>query len=375
MPKRRRVLLVQTWWKDLVLRGVAEYASTHNWELDCLMHWTHRLPAPGEWKGDGMIAFAGVSRKMLAETRRLVALVKAARVPVVDMQPLADFFGAPKVFVPHEAVGRMAAEYFLGLNFRDFGFVTFDENLLERARRTAFQRAVERGGARFHALTPSSLRRGIARLPRPMALFAVNDPNALDVIRLCRDAGASVPEEFAVLGVDDTEIVCELAGVPLSSINCNFERQGYEAAALLDRLMRGEKPPREPVTVQPRGVTVRRSTDTIAIPEPEAARLLRYLRDHYAEPLTLQQLGEAAGVRLREANRTFRRHVGRSMLQELTRLRVTKAQLLLRGERQKLERVAQECGFSSRFHFVRAFVRCVGLTPSAWRRQARAGIS
>jgi LacI family transcriptional regulator len=247
--KRRCVLLAQTWWEDRVLRGVADYASAHNWELQCRMHWTHQLPALGEWRGDGIIAYAGISRSQRTASRRLAALVRATRVPVVDTQTFGDYFHAPKVIVPHEAIGRMAAAHFLSLNFRHVGFVAFDENLLE-----------------FHALTPRSLARTIARLPRPMALLAANDPNALEVIMRCRDAGFRVPEEFAVMGIDDTAIVCDLAGVPLTSINCNYERQGYEAAALLDRLMDGKPRPAGPVLVQPQGVTVRRSTDTVARP-------------------------------------------------------------------------------------------------------------
>ncbi len=366
------MLLAQTWWEDRVLRGVADYAAKHNWELECRMHWTHQLPAAREWRGDGIIAFAGVSREQQPARRRLLEFVRRARVPVVDTQPLGNLLSAPKVFVPHEDVGRLAAKYFLGLNFRHVGFVTFDENPLEAQRRLAFQRAIEAAGAAFHALTPRSLRRTIARLPRPMALFAVNDANALEVVRACHDAGARVPEEFAVLGVDDTDIVCDLSAVPLSSINCNFERQGYEAAALLDRRMRGEPKPRMPLRIAPRGVTVRRSTDLPAIPHLDTARLLRFLRDHYREPLTVQQAGEKTGVRLRQVHETFREHVGHTMHRELTRLRVAHAKTLLGDSKQKLAAIAVESGFANRFHFVRAFRRLTGQTPSSWRRSLRA---
>jgi LacI family transcriptional regulator len=267
----------------------------------------------------------------------------------------------------------MAAEYFLGLNFRHLGFVTFNENPLERHRRLGFQHTVERAGAEFHALTPRSLARTVARLPKPMALFAVNDPNALEVILLCRDAGFRVPEEFAVMGVDDTEIICDLASVPLTSINCDFERQGYEAAALLDRLMDGRRPPVSPVLIPPRGVTVRRSTDIVAIPDLDTARMLRFLRDHYREVRSIQQIADELGVPLRRVHTFFRRHVGRTMLEELTRLRVEHAKRLLPDPKQKLETIGTECGFSSRFHFVRAFRRVTGRTPKAHRQAGRTG--
>jgi LacI family transcriptional regulator len=369
-PKRRCVLLAQSWWEDRVLRGVADYASKHDWELQCRMHWTHQLPVAGEWRGDGIIAFAGVSRQMQPATRRLVAFVRGARVPVVETQAFGNHFNAPKVIVPHEATGRMAAEYLLRLNFRHLGYVSFDENLLEQHRRLGFQRAVEAAGAKFHALTPRSLKRTIARLPKPMALLAVNDPNALEVILACRDAGFRVPEEFAVMGIDDTEIICDLAAVPLTSINCNYERQGYEAAALLDRLMDGERKPSAPIIVPPRGVTVRRSTDIVAIPDLDTARVLRFMRDHYRECRSIQQIVRELGVPLRRVHDLFRQHVGRSLLQELTRLRVEHAKKLLTDPDLKLEAIGLESGFSNRFHFVRAFRRVAGQTPRAWRRAA-----
>jgi LacI family transcriptional regulator len=362
------VLLAQTWWEDRVLRGVAAYAAAHNWELQCRMHWTHELPRRDEWQGDGIIAYAGISRSMQPARRRLRAFVRAAKVPVVDTQPLEDFLDAPKVVVPHETVGAMAAEYFLALNFRHFGFVTFDENALEQQRRRGFQRVVEAAGREFHALTPRTLQRNFPRLPKPMALFAVNDLNALQVSLMCRDAGYGIPEEFAVLGVDDTEIICDLAAVPLSSINCNFEHQGYEAAALLDRLMNGEAKPLAPIVVLPRGVTVRRSTDTVAIPDRETARLLRFLRDHYRDRSSIQQIARELAVPLRRAHREFRRHVGCTLLQELTRLRVEHAKRLLPDTKMKLETVGLESGFSNRFHFVQAFRRVTGQTPRAYRR-------
>lgn len=372
--QRRCVLLAQSWWEDRVLRGVADYASKHNWELQCRMHWTHQLPAPGEWRGDGIIAFAGVSRQMQPATRRLVAFVRGAKVPVVETQTFGNYFNAPKVAVPHEAIGRMAAEHLLGLNFHHLGYVAFDENLLEQHRRLGFQRAVEAAGATFHALTQRSLRRMIARLPRPMALLAVNDPNALEVILTCRDAGFRVPEEFAVMGIDDTEIICDLAAVPLSSINCNYERQGYEAAALLDRLMDGERKPAAPIVIPPRGVTVRRSTDIIAIPDLDTARVLRFMRDHYRECRSIQQIVRELDVPLRQVHSRFREHVGCTLLQELTRLRVAHAKKMLRESKLKLEAIGLESGFSSRFHFVQAFRRVTGQTPKAWRQLAREAI-
>lgn len=369
MTKRRSVLLAQAWWQDRILKGVAGYALTHNWELQFRMHWTHQPPRPSEWDGDGIIAFVGVSKWLRKASRPLINFIRQAGVPVVETQAYANYFGGPQVIIPHATIGRMAAEYFLGLNFRHLGYVAFDENPLEQHKRTAFRQAVEKAGCTFHALTPKSLEQGIAQLPRPMALFAMNDPNALAVIRLCLDAGFHVPEEFAVLGVDDNEIVCDLGVIPLSSINCNLERLGYEAAALLDRLMDGRRKPARTLEIPPAGVTVRRSTDIIAIPDLETARTLRFLRDHYREPRNIQQMLDELDVPLRHVHGMFRQYVGRTPLQELTRLRVDHSKKLMLDPRRKLETIAHESGFSNRFHFTQAFRRVTGVTPREHRRK------
>ena len=365
---RRSVLLLQSWWEDRVLRGVARYARAHNWELQCRMRWTHEVPRPGAWRGDGIIAFTGVSPELRKAGAPLVAFVRATGLPVVETQEFGNLFDAPKVIVPHETVGRMAAEHLLGLRFAHLGFVTFEENLLERHRRQGFRRAVERAGATFHALTRRGLRGALARLPRPLALLAVNDINAVEVLQLCRDAGCRVPEEVAVMGIDDAEIICDLAAVPLTSLNCDFERQGFEAAALLDRLMNGERRVPRKIAVEPRGVTVRRSTDTIAIPDPEAARMLRLMRDRFREPWTIQEIAGELNLSLRRVHAAFRRQAGLSLLEELTRLRIAHAKTLLADTRLKLEAIAAESGFSSRFHFIRAFRRVTGRTPRTYRR-------
>jgi LacI family transcriptional regulator len=198
--------------------------------------------------------------------------------------------------------------------------------------------------------------------------MAGNDLNALTTIRLVRDLGYLVPEEVAVVGVDDTEILCDLAPVQLSSVNCNFEQQGYEAAALLERLMNGGAAPAEPIIISPRGVTWRRSTDTLAIPDLDTAKALRFLRDHHSEPIAIKNVRAELTGSLRHVQGVFRKHVGRTMAEELTRLRVTHAKELLADPKMKIDSIALASGFASRFHFIRSFQRVMAQSPSAYRR-------
>ncbi len=360
----RHVLLVQSWWEERVLWGVGRYAAEHRWVLDSSMRWHSRLPS-GPWSGDGIIAYCGMGDADMDFLRFL----HQTRCPVVETQGTPLVPGAGRVLVSNEQVGKVGAEHLLSLNFEHLGFVTFEDNAMEAPRRLSFQRAVEAAGACFHGLTFADLVTQVAALPRPMGLMAANDLNAINVTLALTDAGWRVPEEYAVLGVNDTEVVCELAPVPLSSVNCNYEQQGYEAAALLARLMDGEPVPAHPTVIVPKGVTVRRSTDAVALNDIDSARFLRYLRDHYLETHGLQQVAQHMGVSLRKVQANFQKHLGRSLLDELTRLRVDHSKKLLAGTKLKVETVGVESGFSSRFHFIRAFQRVTGETPKTYRRK------
>ena len=360
----RHILLLQSWWEERVLRGAGSYAAEHRWVLDSSMRWHSRLP-PQPWSGDGIIAYCGMGRP----NTELLKFLHKASCPVVETQGTQLVPHAGRVMISNEQVGRVAAEHLLSLNHKHLAFVTFEENAMEVPRRLAFQRTVEAAGACFHNLPFDNLISEIRALPRPVGLMATNDLNAINVTLALTDAGWKVPEEFAVLGVDDTEIVCELAPVPLSSVNCNYEQQGYEAAALLSRMMDGEPAPAEPIVIHPKGVTVRRSTDSIALHDIDSARFLRFVRDHYLEHHGLREIAQQLGVSLRKVQTNFQKHIGHSLLDELTLLRVEHSKKLLENRRLKIETVGLESGFSSRFHFIRAFQRVTGQTPKDYRRR------
>jgi len=365
LPARPRILVAQSWWQDRLLEGVAQYAAENNWVLDCEMRWAHRVPVADEWNGEGVIAYVGITKPM----KPLIDFLRHQSAPVVLAQPPGPEFNYPSVIIPHEEVGRAAAEHLLTLGFRHFGFVDFADNVMERERCAGFRSTVERAGHNCQLVHFRELAQRLGRLPQPMALFAINDLNALSVMRVCLDGGYRVPEQFAIVGADNTEILCKFAPVPLSSVNCNFEKQGYEAAALLHRLMRGARPPAQSLVISPNGVTARRSTDTIAIPDADAMRALRFLRDHYREPIHLPQIGPLLAQSFRRVQIQFREHTGRTLFQELVRLRVEHAKELLKNPKMKMTQVAAESGFGNRHHFIRAFRRTTGKTPRAYRTE------
>lgn len=358
--KRPHVLLVQAWWSRRFLEGVARYATEHHWILDCEMGWTGHLPE--RWRGDGIIAYAD-------RDPAIIKFVKNCRVPIVDISTFGDYFNAPKVVISNELIAREAVRHLTDLGFRHIACVHSSDHPVDLLRHECFEKEILRTGNRFYKLEFASLARQLKHLPRPVGLLATADHYAAKIIRACKDAGYAVPEDFPVVSVNNTPILCELTSTPITSVDPDFERNGYDAAATLDRIMAG-KSVRKCIVTPPKGISFRRSTDTICIPDPDTAKALRYLRDHFLEPLSIGDVSRATSIPLRKIQANFRKFTGRTMVQEVARLRLAYASDLLRDPDYKIERVAHESGFSNRTYFVRAFRKYMKMTPKAYRKKA-----
>lgn len=360
---RKRVLLAMYWWEDRVLEGVSRVAAEQGWVLDCRMRWTHELSDLEHWRGDGIIANPGVSRPL----RPLLQVLHKQEVPIVGLQPFRVYPCDARVVTDHVAIARLAAAHFKEREFRRVAFVAFADNAMENTRGAAFLQAAHDLEMMAERVNVDQFEAFLNRTTKPIGLWAANDLNAMDLTLRSIDAGYSIPEQIAIIGTDDTRLICDLAEVPLSSVNCNFEIQGELAAKTLAHLMNGGDGPAEPLVIQPAGVTPRRSTDTIAIPDAAAVKALRLLRDHYRTELRIPDIALKVGVSTRRLQQRFQQHVGHTMMHELSRLRVEHAKTLLLDEDLKLDFIAQECGFSDRFHFIRAFVRITGRRPAEFR--------
>jgi LacI family transcriptional regulator len=356
-------LVALAWWEERIVSGIARYAAEHGWVLDCSLRLVHRVPEFAPWKGNGVIAYTGIAQSH----QSLADYLRRSGLPVVSLHEDRNVLGAPSVVIEHEAIGRAGAEHLLSLDFAEYAFVEFDENAIEARRRAGFEAAIRSAGRKLRRLTRETFVRDLPGLPRPMGLMAANDVNAMEVISLCQAYGARVPEDFAIVGVDNSEVSARISPIPLTSVVCDFEEQGYQAAHLLHRVMDGASISARTVAVPPCGVSVRRSTDTIAITDIDAAHALRFLRAHFREPIRIKQLAAALHGRLRRVQASFRAETGHTMAQELMRLRLEHAKRLLVDTDSKIEGIAHESGFASRFHFHKAFRRATGCTPSEFR--------
>lgn len=365
-PERRRVMLLCHYWEERFLRGVAGYAREAGWILD--IHWRHVRRTellPEDWKGHGVITNT-------MGNAELIRYVKALGVPVVQTQVTDDFPGSPLVMHDEEAIGAVAAAHLLSLGFEHYVFCAESRRLATSKRGVGFSKAILAAGKRVTRIATGDAR-ALARLSAPAAIFAVNDELALTVMTALLRRGCAVPHDFALLGVDDDEVLCGLSAVPLSSVNPGFEARGRVCAELLDRMMRGDREVPLSVTTPLRGVTVRASTETVAIPDARGAAALRYMRENYRRPITLSDVADAVGGSLRGCREAFLSHVGLTLAGELARLRREAALELLKDPKLKLYAVAVECGYSGPQHLSRALSRETGKSPREWRSWFRSG--
>ncbi|MFO0890335.1 MAG: substrate-binding domain-containing protein [Isosphaeraceae bacterium] len=284
----------------------------------------------------------------------------------------------------------MAAEHLLERGFRHHAYVGVDGRVWSQLRQEGFVKRIREAGFEPHLYQPPrsardrvwgreqpSLARWLRSLPKPIGLMACNDDRGREVLEACRAGGLRVPEDVAVVGVDDDELLCELADPPLSSVALNAEAGGYHVAALLDRLMRAHargqsariKPRR--LLVEPIGVVTRRSTEILALEDPEVAAAIRFLHDHAAESIGVGDLVAHLMISRRSLEIRFRKATGRTIHEELLRVRLERAMRLLRETDLPIARVAAGSGFSRPSYLAQVFRQNLGVTPARYRSQIR----
>jgi LacI family transcriptional regulator len=280
-----------------------------------------------------------------------------------------------------QAIGRLAADHLVELGFQHF--VYFGE--MKERQKGFVDRLVEIGFPSPDPIpkemflkykeewiqTSPLLRDWIRDLPKPVGVFAQSDIQARRIAWAARAAGVSVPDELALLGVDNDEMLCELCTPPLSSVEQPLHLLGYRAAEALDLLLQGESNPETDIELLPLGIVTRDSTGSPAHADPLLREALTFLRTHLQEDLLIETIAESIGTSRRTLERAFRKSLGRTILEELTRFRIQQACESLRSTSWTLDRVAENSGFRSLRQFHEAFQKKMGTTPSRYRSGLR----
>ncbi|MBT3277900.1 MAG: DNA-binding transcriptional regulator [Phycisphaerales bacterium] len=375
MPKRKKILIALCWYNPGMELGISRYAREHHWQLVLDMAYNQIIP----WNKpcDGVLTYLG-SNPQLAE------FASRQSVPVVDLSTARSDLALPRVTNDNAALGKLAAEHFLAKRFRNFLYYTRDafsaRTSIERG--LSFQRTVEDAGHSCEIFRISDeaatrdpidlLAEKIESLPKPLAVFAHNDPLAAEVLEACQSRGIKVPEEVAVLGTGNALLTCEYALVPLSSIDRNMEELGYRAAEILDGLIDGKPRPTESILVPPAGVAQRESTDIIAVSHPQVAKALRYIWTHYHEAIGVDNVVAETTLSRTGLQKAFRKHLGRLPGEEIRQYRIARAKELLAETDEKVRVIALKTGHCSATNLCAAFRREVGMNPKAYRNQHRA---
>jgi len=361
------------------LHGVARYVRAHGrWSFYVEQEPGERMPNLSRWRGDGMI--------VASRTPGVIRAVKRMGVPVVAIAGPATGVPFPLVSANDGAVGRRAAEHLLEYGHRRFAFCGFaysSRTFYSQDRMQGFARRVEDAGyacrtfnthrttARDWKAVLKELVDWIRSLDKPVGIMACNDVRARHVLEACRQIGVQVPEEAAVVGVDNDAIMCEFCYPPLSSVDIGAERIGYRAAEVLDGLLAGRSAPPSPILVEPGDVTCRQSTDMLAIEDRDMASAIRFIRERACEGIAVADVLAHVPLNRRALERRFRRTLGRSPHAEIHRVRIDRARELLAATELTTEEVAERCGFSYVQYMRRVFHKATGMTPGRYRRVSR----
>ncbi len=378
--RRRKVVQIAlnmtiSYQRDL-FTGIAEYATAcGRWQM------VGDLPAyrdpdqvasPSlQHEPDGVIGFitdAGwVEDKLGRNTPVVTTSASCQDTPLV--QP---------VVTDNIAVGRLAAEHLMSKGLTRFAFhSTSGGRRFVAIREVGFTSALERAGhaldhrwvtsdvgARYEA---EQVANWLKRLPKPIGVMAVADEQGWFMLSIARNLGIRVPEELAVIAVNDDPIATQISTPPMSSIGLNMRVAGRRAAQVLDELMQGTRTIGQPIYVPPETVTERESSRIHITPDSLVTNALTYIRDHADQPIGVDDVVARIGISRRNLENRFRAAVGYTPHTAIMRAHIDRAQHLLSTTDLSIAQVADAAGFGNARHFSVAFRKATGRTPSDFR--------
>ena len=388
MAKLRKVaLLVETsrGYGRGLLQGIIRYARLHGpWSF--YIHpgdFEQALPEMERWGGTGIVA--------RIETPEIARAIRAAQLPTICLDFCCkqaahtdEDWQLSEVHPDPVASVNLAIEHLLERGFQRLAFVGLPDRIWSEQRQAAFCDRLQRAPCACVVYEPPRAKRDrewgreqeilaawLRELPKPLGLVACNDDRGRQVLEAALAAGVQVPDEVAVIGIDNDEVLCELSTPPLSSVALNTERGGFETARLLDGLMSGNIRKPQQILVEPLWVVTRQSTDVLGIEDREVAAALRFIRQHAEKPIGVKEVLAHVPISRRALEIRFRKTVQRSIQQEIQRVHLERAKRLLAETDLATDKIAAHSGFSTASYMGQVFQKCINLTPSQYRTHVR----
>jgi LacI family transcriptional regulator len=375
--KSPRVLLVLGWYDHRLHGGIEKYAQEQGWRLSEDL--AREKVIPWGWDGDGILAWLGAGDD-------LADFVVKAKKPTVDFSFRRSQLKFAHVLEDTTETAQLVANHFLSRGFRHFLFYSDANNWVYDERGEAFTKILQAAGRgvkwlKWHESPAYRVDRKawmtrrkwleseLKSAPKPVGIFAAADGLALEALEICEDAGIAVPEEVAIVGAGNSLLAVDAMHTPISSVDVNMEMIGYCGAKLLDELMLQKNPAEQLVRVPPFRLIVRKSSDLIAVNHPGIARSLRFMWDHCHELIGVSDLAKVASMSIRNFHQAFVDNVGRPPGNELHRIRIERAKKLLSDSAEKMDSIAEMCGYENGNSFWVAFKRATGISPKQYQKQ------
>jgi len=362
-----------------ILRGIHDYAHVRrDWAIYLAEHGRHELDESfaGRWKFDGVIA--------RIETELTARIIASMKVPAVDVSAARLAPGIPWVETDDEAITRLAIDHLRDCGLQNLAFFGDPYYNWSTWRQQSFGRMLHDDG-----VTPAgiynlpvrkeprvrwwtyreAIRKWLVGLPKPVGIFACYDWCGQQLLEICRYYGLAVPEDIAVVGVDNDELLCELATPSMSSVVPNTFKTGAYAAELLDRMMNGENIPERKYAIEPMGVRKRVSTDVLTVADPYVAEAVAFIRKNGDRNIRVEDILDVVPLSRRVFESRFRRALNRTPHEEIVRVRTNRVRELLLATEMSLAEISEELGIQNSEYLSVFFKKVTGMTPKEYRNQ------
>lgn len=367
-----------------ILEGVRRYVEQNSlrWTFVSVQPEQRSFRALGDQEPDGLI--------VSVDTPSIRQTLDSWKHPVVEVGLVISSVPYPYVRADNRLVAELAFEHLYRRGLRHFAFVGHRRWAYSTEREEPFRQLVNDAGFELHvyhtrkrdAFDPlariwpidDGVLGWLSELPKPVGVFLPNDLWALQLSEACQQLDINVPEQVAILGVDDDELLCELARPRLSSIVLPTLQIGFEAARLLERLMEGRHVDESAIRLPPSGIATRQSTDVLATDDTDVAKIVRYVREHANVPLSVDEVLQMTPVGRRTIERRLKRFLGHTLGQEITRVHIERAQRLLAESDMSMSEIARHSGFTSGRHLAVVFRSVLGQSATEFRARMRGAV-
>jgi LacI family transcriptional regulator len=382
MPRTRRrkhvALLIESsnrYAREL-LHGIHSFVKERfSWSIQLTEQGRGQLPLGWlkDWSGDGIIA--------RVETPEIAAAVRLKGIPTVNVSATSFMPGCVTVISDSRLATQLAFEHLAGRGLKNFGFCSDSRFAWAATHCQNFQQHADRSDARCSIFPPAAngplehdrrdLVAWLKKLPKPVGLMACYDVRGQQVLEVCRELGLQVPEQVAVIGWHNDELLCELCDPPMSSVIPNARKAGYEAAVILDDLMAGRFV--EPGTrlIAPLGVATRQSTDVVAVNDRHVAAAVRFIRDHACDGITVSDVVQAAGTSRTLLERSYKKALGSTIHDFILNTRIDRVKKLLAETDLSLRVIAERTGFEHPEYLSVAFRKRTGISARDFRLETQ----